>query len=99
MDNDHNVNKLIKYWIDELLWCYPDATCEASAKQQQTTKQQHPMQTNTNHDSGNDSNASLNKAVAFMFGIDITLLQMLFLVHEKWSTIHVYKIIVFLDEK
>lgn len=37
---------------------------------------------NTNHDSGNDSNASLNKTVAFMFGIDITLLQMLFLVHE-----------------
>lgn len=54
---------------------------------------------NTNHDSGNEFNASLNKAVAFMFGIDITLLQMLFLVHEKWSTIHVYKIIVFLDEK
>lgn len=47
MDNDHNVNKFIKYRIDELLWCYPDATCEAPATEQQTSTQQHPMPTKT----------------------------------------------------
>lgn len=47
MDNDHNVNKLIKYRIDELLWCYHDAICEAPATEQQTSTQQHPMPTKT----------------------------------------------------
>lgn len=72
MDNDHNVNKLIKYRIDELLWCYPDATCEAPGNR---TTDKHTTASNanknTNHDSGNDSSASVNKKVAFMFGIDI----------------------------
>lgn len=43
MDHDHNVNKSIKYRIDNLLWCYPDATCEAPVNKQQTQTQQHPM--------------------------------------------------------
>lgn len=47
MDHDHNVNKSIKYRIDNLLWCYPDATCEAPVNKQQTQTQQHPMLTKT----------------------------------------------------
>lgn len=47
MDHDHNVNKSIKYRIDNLLWCYPDATCEAPVNKQQTQTQQHPMPTKT----------------------------------------------------
>lgn len=47
MDHDHNVNKSIKYRIDNLIWCYPDATCEAPVNKQQTQTQQHPMPTKT----------------------------------------------------
>lgn len=47
MDHDHNVNKSMKYRIDNLIWCYPDATCEAPVNKQQTQTQQHPMPTKT----------------------------------------------------